>query len=355
VQIIYGLFKANPCAFYACCHSYMVHCHFMKQILSMILLLLLIQPLYAEHWHYTRADFTFENDADIREDSGYTEGAQFSMLMHRKNGAESWLQIPLMQDYVREHFITFAMGQQMFTPEDLDAIDPITGDRPYAGWLYLQSALHQSSEHHLDSLSLKLGMVGQHAYMEHVQKFIHWMIGSPEPKGWGNQIGSRLGAQLDYEHKWRFVPDDLWGMESDLIPFVGGELGTVAVKANAGAMWRVGYNIPQDFGSSPIDEYGANGVPTTAVLHYRYHSKWHYYVNFGAGGSVVLYDVFLDAELVDGTTLVEKNYLKAFGSYGATLGYGALEVTYIRTHYTSEYKSQNLLTNYGSLLFVYKF
>ena len=333
----------------------MVHCHFMKHILTALLLTLFLQTLHAEHWHYTRADFTFENDADVREDSGYTEGAQFSMLMHRKNGAESWLQIPFMQAYAREHFISFAIGQQMYTPEDLEAVDPVTHDRPYAGWLYLQSTLQQSSEDHLDALSLKLGMVGQHAYMEHVQKFIHWIIGSPEPKGWGNQIGSRVGVQLDYMHKWRYVPDDLWGVESDLIPLVSGEFGTLSIKATTGATWRVGYNIPKDFGSSNMDEYGENGVPTTARLQYRHESKWHYYFNFGVGGSVVLYDVFLDAKLNDGAESVEKYYLRGFGNYGATVGYGPVEMTYIRTHYTKEFKTQNLLNNYGSLLLVYKF
>lgn len=327
----------------------------MKHFLAIFIVIFLLEPLYAEHWHYTRADFTFENDADIREDSGYTEGAQFSMLMYRKDGAESWLQIPLMERFEREHFITFVVGQQMYTPEDLNATDPVTGDRPYAGWLYFQTAMHQSSEHHLDSLSLKVGMVGQHAYMEDVQKFIHWMIGSPEPKGWGNQIGSRLGLQLDYMHKWRYAPDDIWGVESDVIPFVSGELGTLSVKGSLGAMWRLGYNIPHDFGSSTMDEYGENGVPTTAELSYRHHDKWHYFLTFGVGTSVVLYDVFLDAKLVADEPLVDKYYARAFGNYGATVGYGAFEMSYIRSHYTKEFKSQNLLSNYGSLLLVYKF
>ena len=326
----------------------------MKQTLILFFLILAPQ-IHAEKWHYSRVDFTFENDADFREDSGYTEGAQFSMLMHREDLNESWFQIPFMSSYTREHFFSFAIGQQMYTPEDLEAVDPVTGDRPYAGWLYAQAALHQSSEHHLDTLSLKAGMIGQHAYMEQVQKFIHWIIGSPEPKGWGNQIGSRLGVQLDYEHKWRYVPDDLWGIESDLLPFVSGEFGNVAIKGTVGTLWRVGYNIPHDFGSSPMDEYGSNGIATTASLQHRHKSKWHFYFNFGVGGSVVLYDVFLDDKLLEGEELVSKYYVKAFGSYGATLDYGAFELTYIRTHYTKEYETQNLLTNYGSLLFSYKF
>jgi len=134
----------------------------MNRILKLLLFVMLQGSLLsAEAWHYSRIDFTFENDADVREDSGYTEGAQLSMLMHRQDLNGSWFQIPFMSDYTREHFFSFAMAQQMFTPEDLNATDPITGDRPYAGWLYMQTALHQSSAHHLDTISLKVGMIGQ--------------------------------------------------------------------------------------------------------------------------------------------------------------------------------------------------
>ncbi len=311
--------------------------------------------LQAEDWDFTRVGYTFENDADVRSDRGYTQGAHIDILMHRKDVNDTWFQIPFMSEYKREHFISFAAAQQMFTPENLESSDPIEGDRPYAGWLYAQMSLHQSSARHLDSLSLKAGIVGQHAYMEDVQKFIHWLIGSPEPQGWENQIGSKPGIQLDYQHKWRYVPDDFWGMEQDLIPYVSGEFGNVSIKASLGSLWRLGYNIPEDFGDSPIDEYGDNGVPAGAELAYRHKSKWSYYFDFGAGASFVLYDIFLDGTTLNGEQLVEKYYSRVFGSYGATLRYDDFKLSYIRTHYTKEYTTQKVHTNYGSLIFSYNF
>jgi len=327
----------------------------MRKILSIFLLLLLPFSLSAEQWHYSRADLTFENDADVRTDRGYTEGAQLSMLMHREDVNDSWFQIPLMAKYQRNHFVSFSIAQQMFTPEDLNATEPVPGDRPYAGWLYAQVGLHQSTCENLDSLSLKLGIVGQHAYMENVQKFIHWLIGSPEPKGWENQIGSKVGIQLDYQHKWRYLPPDLWVFESDFIPYVSGELGNISIKASVGASWRVGYNIPHDFGDSPIDEYGDNGVPTSVRVKYAHKSKWSYYFNFGVGGSYVLYDIFLDGRTLNGDEFVHKYSTRAFGNYGASLRYGNFALSYIRTHYTPEYTTQEEPSSFGSLLFVYRF
>ena len=327
----------------------------MKQYAYIFLFILSVQMLQAEEWHFAQANFMFENDVDIEEDSDYTQGSQVSVLMHRHNAANSRLQIPFTKSFARHSFISFAAGQQMYTPKDIKTDIPVDGARSYAGLIYMQSGLHQSSQHHLDSLSFKLGVVGPASYMEALQKSFHHLIEAPEPQGWNNQIGPRLGLQLDYMHKWRYVPSDFLGVESDFIPFADGELGTLSIKATTGAMWRVGYNIPHDFGASSIDEYGENGVPTEEELSYRHKSKWHYYLNFGAGASFVLYDVFLDAKAHNGEQAVEKYFFKAFGSYGATLTYDAFELTYVRTHYTKEYKTQNILNSYGSLLLAYKF
>jgi len=323
----------------------------MKSILKIILLLItVVQLVSADKWTFTRAEFTFENDADIRTDRAYTQGGQLYALMHREDVNDSWLQIPFMSAYNREQFISFSVGQQMFTPDDLNDSIAIKGQQPYAGWLYFQTSLHQSSTHHLDSLSLKLGVVGQHAYMEEVQKFIHWLIGSPDPEGWDNQLGPKLGVQLDYIHKWRYIPDDFWDLESDVIPFASGELGTISIEGSAGAQWRVGYNIPNDYGESTMDEYGVSGILTTDTLSYRHKSKWSYYFNVGIGGSIVLYDYFLD-----GNELVEKYYGRAFGTYGGTIRYSAFSMSYIRTHYTPLYTTQKGHTNYGSLQMAYHF
>ena len=328
----------------------------MRSLLLIPLLLFMFHGmLCADDWHFVRTDFTFENDADVRTDRAYTEGAKIYALIHRDDMNDTWFKIPFTDSYQREHFISFTLGQQMFSPDDLSASEPVIGQQAYAGWLYFQTGLHQSSEHHLDTLSLKLGILGQHAYMEQVQQFIHWLIGSPKPEGWGNQLGSKPGVQLDYLHKWRYELDDFWGMESDLIPYVSGEFGNVAIEGSGGTQLRMGYNLPKDYGDSPIDEYGNSGILASKTVSYRHSSHWSYYLNFGAGASAVLYDYFLDGTTLNGVQFVEKYYGRAFASYGATLRYKAFALNYIRTHYTPLYTTQNGHTNYGSLQFVYKF
>ena len=328
----------------------------MKLILRILLAFITTVSLAsADEWSFTRADFTFENDADVRTDRAYTQGGKLYVLMHREDVNDSWLQIPFMSAYNREQFISFAVAQQMFTPDDLKSSAAIPGQQPYAGWLYFQTTLSQSSEQHLDSLSLKLGVVGQHSYMENTQKFIHWLIGSPDPEGWGNQLGSKPGIQLDYMHKWRYLPDDFLDLESDVIPFVSGEFGNVAIEGSVGGQWRVGYNIPNDYGESPMDEYGENGILTKETLNYRHKDKWSYYFNFGVGASVVLYDYFLDGTTLNGEQLVQKYYGRAFGTYGGTVRYESFSMSYIRTHYSQLYTTQDGHTNYGSLQMVYHF
>lgn len=325
---------------------------------SMIILfsLLLGSVVYADTWHYSHIDYTFENDADVRQDRWYTQGSKLSVLLHREDVAkDDWLQVPYMQSFEREHYISFALVQQMYTPENFETTDIIAGDRPYAGWLYFQTAIMQTSSRHYDAVTFKAGVTGKHSQMQHVQKFIHWLIGSPDPQGWENQLDPRIGIQFDYQHKWRFVPDDIWSMESDFIPFAEGKLGFIDIKTTIGAMYRLGYNIPKDFGSGPIDEYGEDDVPVGEKLSYRHRNKWSYYLHIGAGGSAVLYDYFMDAKTLSGEQLVEKNYTHAFGTYGATIRYDAYLLSYVRTHYSKMYKSQTETSSYGSLRFSYIF
>jgi len=329
----------------------------MKKLLQFILIRAIFSMvLSAEEWDYVHIDYTFENDADVRKDRWYTQGGKLSVLLHRKDVAEDdWLQIPYMQSFDREHYINFALVQQMYTPENFETTDIMQGDRPYAGWLYLQAVIMQTSARHYDAVTFKAGVTGKHSQMEYVQRFIHWLIGSPSPNGWENQLDTRIGIQFDYQHKWRFVPDDMWGIESDIIPFVEGNLGFIDMKATTGAMWRLGYNIPENFGAGPIDEYGEDNVPAGQTATYRHKSKWSYYVNLGVGGSAVLYDYFMDAKTLSGEQLVDKNYLHAFGSYGLSIRYDAYLLSYIRTHYSDMYQTQAESSSFGSLHFSYIF
>lgn len=305
-------------------------------------------------WEFERLSFYFENDADIRTDRGYTDGSRLGVLLYRPDTNDSWLKIPYT-DLPREHFISFSVTQQIFTPSDLNVSGLIEDDRPYAGWLYFQTALYQSSEKHLDTLAFQIGIVGDASQMESVQKYIHSSIGSPPPQGWENQLENELGLQLNYQHKWRFVPQKIWGMESTVIPYAGGEFGNVAIKGNVGAEMRIGWNIPADFGAACINAGGMNGVPVKAQQNVSLHSPWSFYVNLSTGGSVVLRDIFLDGNTFEESHSVDKNYLVGYWGYGLSLRYRDFSLDYLRTHHSLEYKTQKDYDSFGTLLLSWYF
>lgn len=322
----------------------------------LILLLLIGTCLNAQDdsWEFERLSFYFENDADIRTDRGYTDGSRLGVLMHRPDTRDSWLYIPYT-DLPRDHFISFSVTQQIFTPENLESKELIEEDRPYAGWLYFETALYQSSEKHLDALAFQIGIVGDASQMEAVQKYIHSSIGSPPPQGWDNQLENELGLQLNYQHKWRFVPKPIWGLESTIIPYAGGEFGNVAIKGDIGAVVRIGWNIPADFGTTFIDEGGMNAIPVKSKQCFPILSPWSFYINLSTGGSVVLRDIFLDGNTFEESHSVDKNYLVGYWGYGLSARYRNFSIDYLRTHHSLEYKTQRDYDSFGTLVFSWHF
>jgi len=306
-------------------------------------------------WHFERVNYYFENDIFSNTDSEYTDGSRLSVLLYRPKGAEEWLTIPFTQGYYRAHFISFSITQEMYTPSDLTQSELIVDDRPYAGWLYLEMGLHQSSEHNLDSLSLQVGVVGPASGMEQLQRFVHENTGSEVAQGWDNQLSNELGLQLNYQHKWRYVPSTLWGMESSVVPYLGGELGNIAIKANAGVLLRLGWNVPEDFGSSTIDEGGENGIPVRTKCLIETPKPWSFNFYLSGGGTLVVRDLFLDGNTFSDSHSVNKEWLKGYGAFGISGRYKNFNIDYIRTYHTKQYEQGTSTHSIGSIIISYLF
>ena len=315
------------------------------------------QLLSAENgaWEFERINYYFENDIFSSTDSEYSDGSRFSVLMYRPEGEDEWLRIPFSEELERNHFISFSLTQQIFTPDELNATALIEDDRPYAGWLYVEIGLHQSSERNLDSLSLQVGVVGPASGMEQLQRYIHEQTDSEIAQGWDNQLNNEFGVQLNYQHKWRYVPATFWGIESSIVPYLGGEFGNIAIKANTGAMLRMGWNVPEDFGSSTIDEGGENGIPVRRKCLYTPQKNWSFNLTFAGGGTAVARDIFLDGNTFSESHFVDKQYLKAYGSVGLSGRYKNLNFDYIKTYHTQQFDNGNTAHSIGSIIVSYIF
>ena len=307
------------------------------------------------NWEFERINFYFENDVFLHSDSDYTDGSCFSVLMYRPDAEAEWLGIPFMEASEKINFISFSLTQQIFTPDDLTRSDLIEEDRPYAGWLYFEMGLYQSSPTDLDSLMMQVGILGPASRMEQMQHAIHRILGSEIPRGWDNQLNNEVGVQLNYEHKWRYVPEPVWGIESSLIPFIGGELGNISIRANAGALMRVGWNVPEDFGSRVINGGSENGIPVRRKCLFTPSIPWSFTLHLSAGGSLVARDIFLDGNTFRDSHSVEKKHLKGYGSVGFSGRYKNFSLDYINTYYTREFKTEDEGHSIGSVIFSYIF
>ena len=323
----------------------------------LLMVLTFCQFLSAENgeWEFERINYYFENDIFSSTDSEYSDGSRFSVLMYRPEGDDEWLRIPFTEELDRNHFISFSLTQQIFTPDDLNETALIEDDRPYAGWLYVEIGLHQSSERHLDSLSLQVGVVGPASGMEQLQRYIHEQTDSEIAQGWDNQLNNELGIQLAYQHKWRYVPETFFGIESSIVPYLSGEFGNIAIKAHTGAMLRMGWNVPEDFGSSTIDEAGENGIPVRRKCLYTRQKRWSFNLYFAGGGSAVARDIFLDGNTFSESHSVEKNHLEAYGSFGLSGRYKNLSVDYIKTYHSEQFDNGNTAHSIGSIIVSYIF
>lgn len=170
--------------------------------------------------------------------------------------------------------VTVRFGQSMYTPEDYTRTDLITDDRPYAGLLYMGLAWNrrvhpQDAKYEmLDTRELTLGVIGPWSLAEQSQDLVHRLRGSNLFQGWDNQLSNEPAFQIAMERKFkRFVGTAAvsqgWG--SDMISSYALRVGNIETAASAGLELRAGWNLPNDFGSYPIQPGAENRPPSAAA------------------------------------------------------------------------------------------
>ena len=269
--------------------------------------------------------FYFENDLFTGSDQNYTNGVKLSWMSpdlrtYEESGSLPEFTLPAVRflPFVNEpesiqRNISLAIGQSMYTPEEISRSDLIIDDRPYAGWTYLAIGFHSRSVSKQDSLEFQMGLVGPESFAEQAQTIVHEIGGYQKPNGWDNQLKNEPGLEVIYERKVR-----LWrheysgGFGSDLIAHLGGALGNVYTYGNAGMVGRIGWNIPLDFGTALIRPAGDTNAPLGGSDP-RFSSIRKLSLHLFAGVDVkgVLRDIFLDGNTFTGSHSVDKKNLVA--------------------------------------------
>lgn len=272
--------------------------------------------------------------------------------------------------------IVAKFGQSMYTPDDPTRTDLIVDDRPYAGLLYAGMAWNrrshaaQSDVEMLDTRELTLGVIGPASLARQTQDMVHYAIGSERFLGWDHQLKNEPALQMAMARKFkRFRGDGAItpGFSADLIPAIGMRVGNIETSVGMAAEGRIGWNIPNDFGTYPIQPGAENRPPSAASIHghsntaSRSASAPRVGVHlFGTlEGKYVAHDFSLDGNLFRSSHHVTRRPWVVQAAVGLStqgvLGGRGYKLAVMRVYRSREFEEQTSSHTYGSVDFSVEF
>jgi hypothetical protein len=308
-----------------------------------------------------------ENDYFGGTDRHYTNGFKMAWLTGDLTdwGKRGWRQsfleaLPFVNHPGSQKNLGLAVGQQIFTPQDISATNPDPNDRPYAGWSYLEFSFLAKTEHVADTIAIQVGMVGPHSYADDIQTWAHHLTDNEIPRGWDYQLEDEVGLNIAWERKWRGYTRTFarinradwragetiasvrsrqphWGM--DFMPHIGVVLGNVHTYANLGATVRAGYNLPSDFGVSMMRPAGLASSPIDDADPRVNESGWSLFAFAGVDARAVARNIFLDGNTFKDSRSVEKKPYVTDLSYGFGVVKDSFQMTFTRVVRSREFET----------------
>jgi len=292
--------------------------------------------------------FQIENDEVGGSDRHYTSGNKLSCAGSMPGIVKRQLQ-PLVPDGMEGRFgLSYGLGHNFYTPDDLSETDLIEDDHPYAGWLYLDFGFNTEVRsasgdlRYLDNLGVQLGVVGPLAGGEEVQTFTHDVLNATEPEGWDNQLDNELGINFFYDRQWTGLwrqPLTVDGKPSSLVidmsPKLGAALGNIYTHAATGMTLRLGRFETNDHGPPAIRPSfaGSDRFPRTG--------GFSAYLFGGVEGRVVARNIFLDGNSFDSNSPnVDKETLVGEARFGLAVTYNDVRVSYTHVLRSREFEGQ---------------
>jgi len=292
-----------------------------------------------------------ENDVFTGSDQHYTNGLRLSYLSRQDD----------VPDYIRKFaaampFVElgarlragYALGHNIYTPNNIKAAELVEDERPYAGYLYAGMAVVAESDSRagniLDTWELDIGIVGPSALGKEVQNSFHHMIGVRQAEGWRNQLEDEIAVSLTHERKWRH----LWrhpnsGLGVDLTPHVGGSVGNLATYLNLGATVRIGEGLARDYGPPRIRP----SLPGSGFFLPYDGIGWYLYA--GVDGRAVAHNIFLDGNTFTDSHGVDSKAWVGDVQMGVVLTFDRVRIAYTHICRTREFEGQESGDNFGAV------
>lgn len=337
-------------------------------MLLLVIMLLMIPSLAGAGERKPKGTFGIfvENDVFALSDGGYTNGVDFVWLSPALDAGGGrvlrWFdglsrKLERTPGSSSRRYISFSLGQRMYTPEDITRRDLVEDDRPYAGVLSAGLGFHFRKGDSMDSLRLEAGIVGPHSFAGDIQTFLHRVFGWKAPEGWAHQLKDELILGLGYDHRRKLrAASGAAGPAWELIGHGGGNLSNLFTALGGGLEIRAGWNMPSDLGTSligPASDAAAFLVepepPPSEPGRVGFHIFAALDVHLVAG------DLLLDGNTFRSSHRVDKELLTADLAAGLALSYKRFKACLSYTYQTRRFAGQRLKPLFGSLDIVMRF
>lgn len=322
-----------------------------------------------------------ENDSFAKTDRNYSHGLAFTAESHNIKNYSRTDCLPLAlrlhkkifklitpkilfadKTFVPAHSIVIKLGQSIYTPKDPASTELILNDRPYAGLFYVGLSVRQrdfnpdTNLEVLDARELTLGVIGPLSAAKEFQDSVHDMLGDRRFQGWAHQLSNEPALQVAWDKKfkdYRGISSTLAGFSADWIRSIGVRLGNIESSLNVGLEGRVGWDIPNDFGSFTIRPGTdsrppdivpeQNAAPTDNIKNNSPHFGFHLFAI--ADLKFVGYNFSLDGNLYNGSHSVTRQPVVAFGAFGISfptiIKRRAYNLAVMQVYQTSDFKEKS--------------
>ncbi len=308
-------------------------------------------------------ELSHENDWFIHDDRDFTSGLR---LAYTTPNYRSWEQVPLVPvglgdwfnsiSFINDEWASVAAGASvqlnMYTPSDLKLNPPPATDHPYAGWLGVGMDLIRQTAERRALFEANIGLIGPYSGAEDLQQSFHTLIKSTDPQGWGHQLKTEPVLQLTYRQDWR-VPG-LTNYNGAVKQTFGYDVlahGVVTAGNGwdygaVGAMGRIGYHLPLDFGPSRMRlgeissmAYQPGGTAAGSATSYSLDSLSAYFC-FGGEERAVARDISLNGNTLAKSAHVQQEPLVAECFGGWVVEYGHFRGSFLIIYETKTFRTQ---------------
>lgn len=314
--------------------------------------LLFVSPFgMADQWH-----IQLDNDIIFGDDGNYTnaiiigwESTPLADLTQTKQPIQWQGKLAFNQDNAHRAW-GLKLVQQMWTPGLIEVEAPQAYDRPYAGYLAIESHTATYGTTLAQKNWFSLGVVGPASGSEHVQSFVHKVTNSSPPQGWDYQIENQLTIQAAYEvdallGRTTSSNNSLLGeTQWELSGFSHSQLGNFRSETDLGLTLRWGSDLANSFGrlSQHSGQYG-NISATTQSSTFMIYSRAYVGYRFN--------DLTLEGDLPY-SSYAELENRQAGLNLGVIWAQPSWSLGWSFNTYTREYESDtDKWHGYGSLLF----